>query len=143
MIDVSSHYLSSIIYSALASGRSVVEATRDGRRAMEFADNHRFFDWGIPVLDSSSPNVSVFPHSLSYQTALSESTEESRPDVLPIGGVSSSSATSKGQGARTRGRRRAKRRVALVDINSKAGFLPDLVNAANRAQNYYHFQVNF
>jgi hypothetical protein len=35
----------------------------------------------------------------------------------------------------------AKCRVALVDLDSKIGFLPDIVKAANAAQNYYHFRV--
>jgi hypothetical protein len=147
MIDVSSHYLSSIIYSALASGKSLVEAMRDGRRAMQFADDYRFFDWGIPVLYSSEPNLTFFPHPHSNQMTLGTSAEEPSSDapkvIPPVEGVLSSAASSEQQRARSQHKDRARRRVALVDINSKAGFLPDLVNTANQAQNYYHFQMDY
>jgi hypothetical protein len=38
---------------------------------------------------------------------------------------------------------RAKVRVALIDFDAKIGFLPDLVEQANKVQHYYHFEVTY
>jgi len=37
----------------------------------------------------------------------------------------------------------AKVKVALIDLDAKVGFLPDLVNVANNSQSYYSFQVTY
>lgn len=60
MADVSAHYLAAAIYSALAAGKTVTEAVASGRRAMMFANESQYFDWGIPVLYAIKPNLILF-----------------------------------------------------------------------------------
>lgn len=60
MPDASSHLFSSGIYNALACGRPLGEALRDSRGAMSFDGKSQFFDWGIPVLYASDPDLILF-----------------------------------------------------------------------------------
>jgi hypothetical protein len=136
-----------MIYNAMLSGKPLVESMRDGRRAMSYARKGQFCDWGIPVLYSSDPDLIVFPTSAK--------TEKSRwatgfehavtgTDVIRnLAGRSKAfepSVAVPHTGAVSRKRTR-RVKIALVDIDSKAGFLPELVEAANSAQTYYEFQV--
>ncbi len=61
MPDNSAHFLAERIYSALLRGESIVEAMRSGRRSMQYSDDERHPDWGIPVLYSVCPNLILFP----------------------------------------------------------------------------------
>ncbi|MEW6731257.1 MAG: CHAT domain-containing protein [Acidobacteriota bacterium] len=147
--DNSSHFLSSAIYNALVSGKSLTNALRDGRQAMTFSEKSQFFDWGIPVLYSSDPEITIFPRSknqpepswlLDFEnalkipqaiTALTSPRVDNGPTITVARTVQPSH------------RNNAQVRVALIDINAKVGFLPDIVEAANQAQDYYDFQVSY
>jgi CHAT domain len=61
MPDNSAHFLAENIYRALLRGATIVEAMRAGRRSMQYSDDERHPDWGIPVLYSSCPDLIVFP----------------------------------------------------------------------------------
>ncbi len=49
--------------------------------------------------------------------------------------------TARGEPLSPKDRDRVK--VALIDFDAKAGFLPDLIEEANRVQSYYRFQVAY
>jgi hypothetical protein len=61
MPDNSAHFLAESIYRALLEGATIVEAMRAGRRSMQFTDDERHPDWGIPVLYSYCPDLIIFP----------------------------------------------------------------------------------
>ncbi len=61
MPDNSAHFLAESIYRTLIRGATVAEAMREGRRAMQYGDDERHPDWGIPVLYSSRPELKIFP----------------------------------------------------------------------------------
>ena len=124
--DTSAHHLSAMLYNALVKGKPLVEAMRDGRQSMSYAAGRRFFDWGIPVLYSSDPGLVIFPGAT---------------DTIVYRGLDAEAA--KGASANAAQRSRARVRVALVDFDAKAGFLPDVIQQANQVQSYYHFQIAY
>jgi hypothetical protein len=145
MPDASSHYLSAILYNSLVTGKSLTESLQAGRRAMSYAERHQFFDWGIPVLYSSNPELIVFPRPATqsepswagrFANAIASS-----DTIKQLASGTASGAPSLTVERTLRYKEAAKVKVALVDIDSKVGFLPDLVEAANQAQSYYHFRV--
>lgn len=144
--DNSAHYLASMIYNALAAGKPLIEAMRAGRLAMTFADKPQFFDWGIPVLYAADPDLVLFPQPKARSAKWVESFEAALDSsnvvqVFTAQTVAGGPSVSVERTTRSSSSAQSKVRVALNDIDSKVGFLPDLVEAANRAQTYYHFQV--
>ncbi|HXH37402.1 MAG TPA: CHAT domain-containing protein [Thermoanaerobaculia bacterium] len=124
--DVSAHHLSSKIYKALAKGAPLIDAMTRGRRAMQFAEESQSFDWGIPVLYASDPSIEVFPAAVPATP------------LVEVAAQTVNVATT-----RTAKSRPKKLKVALIDVDAKSGFLPQLVEQANAAQNYYQFQVDY
>src|SRR5712691_2521607 len=61
MPDTSAHFFSTIIYGALSSGVSLIQAMRDGRQTMDFGTRAKTPDWGIPVLYAAYPDLVIFP----------------------------------------------------------------------------------
>jgi hypothetical protein len=147
MPEKGSHLLAWLIYNSLAAGRTLGDAVQAGRRAMTYADAREFFDWGIPVLYTSDPTIVVFKPLASTRTRqlAKDYTEVFSSDraVEKLGGVTRPGAASlvSSATARTPRRARARVRVALADIDAKAGFLPALAAAANSAQGYFYFDV--
>jgi len=112
---------------------------------MAYAERHQFFDWGIPVLYSSNPELIVFPRPTTqpepdwagrFTNAIAAS-----DTIKQLASGTASGAPSLTVERTLRYKEAAKVKIALVDIDSKVGFLPDLVEAANQAQSYYHFRV--
>jgi len=137
MPDNGAHYFSSTFYNMLSSGKSVTEAIHRARRAMNYPTDVKFFDWGIPVLFCSDPNAAIFPAAMNKATDLALSTRsDDRMEAKPEG-----HSLSLVENAINESRSKAKVSVGLVDIDSKVGFLPALVEQANRCQSYYSFQV--
>jgi hypothetical protein len=145
MPDANSHYLSAILYNSLITGKSLTESLQAGRRAMSYAEPYQFSDWGIPVLYSSNPELIIFPHSTTqpepdwagrFANAIAASDM-----IKQLASVTDSAGPSLTVARTLRYKEAAKVKVALVDIDSKVGFLSDLVEAANQAQSYYHFRV--
>jgi hypothetical protein len=147
--DVSAHYLSSMIYNGLVTGKPLIEAMQIGRRAMNYAKNKKFFDWGIPVLYTADPSLVIFPnsqnqaspawaveyHRASKDSDLLQSLQQSTSPDSP--------SVTVGRTALRANKKRAQVRVALIDFDAKVGFLPDLVELANEAQHYYNFEVAY
>ncbi|HET9597243.1 MAG TPA: CHAT domain-containing protein [Anaeromyxobacteraceae bacterium] len=141
--DISAHRLSAMIYNSLAAGRSLVDAMALGRQAMQFATASTLLDWGIPVLYASEPWMPVFlkTHETPGLKAFERSLD--RPEALVSTlGVSSAAAPSI-KPARPLATSTNAFRVALVDLDIKAGFLPDLVDLANRSQSHFAFEVAY
>jgi hypothetical protein len=143
MPDKGSHFFSAQFYNVLSTGKTVAEAMRRARRAMNYSDDKQFFDWGIPVIYCSDPNTAIFPvrptakwektfDSVQTENVIAALTEHPLPQgpSVVVEGMSS-----------VEKRASAKYRVGLIDIDSDVGFLPDLVKAANEAQAYYSFRV--
>lgn len=152
--DVSAHSLSVTIYKALLTGKPIGEAVRVGRNAMSFADKAAFFDWGIPVLYSTDPAQIIFPPKSgnSARAAASPRVLVGQPQSfvatrLPTGiavdssGVVTSARPISKSARKDKPSKKAKVRVALLDIDSKIGFLPELARRVNAAQDYYNFEV--
>src|SRR3972149_4281791 len=147
--DTSAHYLSSMLYNALVAGRPLIEALLAGRQAMLYAAKAQFLDWGIPVLYAADPTLTLFPRTRARKApTCSQRFDKALRGPNMIKGLRAPAS----QGGpslvveRTLempGAARPKVRVALVDFDAKAGFLPDLVALANRAQSYYHFQLAY
>jgi CHAT domain len=142
MPDVTSHYLSSTVYRSLSAGIPLIDALRDGRQAMGYCKNSKFFDWGIPVLYSFDPDLIVFRSRVKrpkqgLQRTLSEE------EVAPKGKRFSQPTAFVASRRRPRRLGRPAMGVALVDIDTKAGFLPEVVNRANHAQKYFDFRVAY
>jgi hypothetical protein len=141
--ESSAHFLAATIYNTLLTGKPIGDAIRDGRNAMGFSDSAQFFDWGIPVLYSTIHTQIILP-SIQAEPRWAKS----YVNALDTGNLVESLATTRVRGApsildeRTRSDGKgAKCRVALIDIDSKVGFLPDLAQSANEAQDYYYFEV--
>ena len=141
--EQSAHYLAATVYNALLTGKPIGEAMRDGRNSMGIADAAQFFDWGIPVLYAKDSAVTIFPlkgkrpswanpfeDAVSARKLIEPSRVESGAPSVVV--------------ERTRERRgAAKVTVALIDLDAKVAFLPDLAEEASRAQTYYHFSVAY
>lgn len=123
-------YLSSRIYKTLLKGRSLLQAMREGRRALRISSGSTFFDWGIPIVYATVPDLVLFPGG-PVPTALG-STE-------PVADWAKTTAVP----ATAQPRRDAKCRVALVDFDSQVNFLPVLVERVNAAQDFYQFKVAY
>jgi hypothetical protein len=146
MPDVSAHYLASMIYNALLTGAPLIDALRDGRQAMGYAKDNRFFDWGIPVLYAFDPDLILFKRAAAkdwvkeFQGALRSKdvirafAKQERPGNPSIFEAQTASYPHKS---------RPKARVAIVDIDAKVGGLPELSAKANAAQNYYQFRIAY
>jgi len=149
MPDASAHFLSSTIYHALVNGKTLTAAIRDGRRALEYADAKKFFDWGIPIIYTTDPSIVLFPRK---QTPSDESSDLEWPGVaedengardvkgvdLPDGLNQLPMVVDRTKSSQSNF---AKYRVAIVDLDTRAGFLPDLIERANAVQSYYAFEV--
>lgn len=61
MPDTSAHFFSMMIYRALSSGASLIQAMRNGRQTMDFGPKVKKPDWGIPVLYTAYPDLVIFP----------------------------------------------------------------------------------
>lgn len=144
------------VYLSMRQGLSLIDAVRSARTTMPIAADARYFDWGIPVLYTTDPQVVLFPvaattmsvdssvHAPSSQREPGDQLEavlapvvrsSLRPGLesLPAIGHVHSSAV---QAARPR-------RVVIVDLDARVGALPDLLEACNRVQRYYFFQADF
>jgi CHAT domain len=147
--DVTAHFLSNMTYDSLVMGKSLVEAMRDGRRAMNYSEKSRITDWGIPVLYTSDPDLVIFPKSKGKRTQEWEADYNAAlksEDVLKALAMSESSRAPSLAVERTAipGKKdKARMCVALVDFDAKAGLLPELVKAANDKQDYYNFEVDY
>ncbi len=160
----SAHYLSSLIFKAVMAGIPLVEALRHGRRATTYAPSNQFCDWGIPVLYASNPDLVLFPAHDAATRSASDSkvgrvidtdegnyrapvegsegaaTEFAPPSLLPPL-PNDPSPVAVEHKMESPHKATASVRVALLDIDANAGFLPEIVEAANRAQGYYSFRV--
>lgn len=146
MPDVSAHYLASMIYSALMTGRPLIEAVRDGRLAMGFAKNSEFFDWGIPVLYAFDPDLELFKSAKVKTWAKKFSTALSSDNVLQALASESTPGMPSIFDSRTTiypHEGKPKARVALVDIDAKVGGLPDLIEKGNKVQSYYQLRLAY
>lgn len=152
--DVSAHSLSATIYKALLTGKPIGEAVRVGRNAMSFADKAAFFDWGIPVLYSTDPAQIIFPpnsgksdwaptlaRAIVKQPQSFVATRVATSAAVGPSRVVASSHPVNNADNKATIKVKAKVKVALLDIDSKVGFLPDLVRRVNDAQGYYNFEV--
>jgi hypothetical protein len=144
--DMSAHSLSTTIYNALLTGKSIGEAVRIGRNAMFFADKAAFFDWGIPVLYSINPAQIIFP-SRGDKPAWAPAFDKAVESYAFLG-TFEGSTTDGGPSIvveRTRPSHEKQQavKVAIVDIDAKAGFLPDLAQLVNGAQDYYNFEIAY
>jgi hypothetical protein len=147
--DITAHYLSSMIYNGLVIGKPLIEAMQDGRRAMNYVKKKRFTDWGIPVLYTTDPDMILFPPSGTRPTPewAADLDRAARTDgtLKALGNAAAPNAPSLTveRTALPAEKSRAKMRVALIDFDAKIGFLPDLIEQANKAQHYYHFEVTY
>ncbi|MGB8644420.1 MAG: CHAT domain-containing protein [Anaerolineae bacterium] len=139
--DNSAHYLSSRIYTSLVAGDPLVEAIRNGRRAMSYADKNQFLDWGIPVLYASDPGLVLFPAGSAPRAPTYRGIDLTAKGPRTRGLESFEIQSEARRPTRGADAPNAHVRVALFDMDAKVGFLPDLVDAANRAQSYYDFRV--
>jgi hypothetical protein len=139
----SAHYLPAAVYNALLSGKSIGEAMRDGRNAMEVVDAAKFFDWGIPVLYAKDSAASVFPLNAMRL-----------PFAAPLytaGDGNAFAGKTPGEGDTAtevvedtlEGKEEASVKVALIDLVASVGFLPGLARDANFVQKYYYFEVAY
>jgi CHAT domain len=146
MPDVSAHYLASMIYNALLTGAPLIEALRDGRQAMGYARDNRFFDWGIPVLYAFDPDLVLFKRAATNDWAKEFQGALRSKDVIQAlakqGAVGSPSVFASTTAAYPHPGH-PKARVGLVDIDAKIGGLPELIAKANEAQNYYQLRIAY
>jgi hypothetical protein len=147
--DVTAHFLSNMTYNSLVTGKPLVEAMRDGRRAMNYSEKSRITDWGIPVLYTSDPDLVIFPKPkgkrtrkwvADYNAALNS---EDVLKALAMSEASRAPSLSVERTAMPSKKDKARMCVALVDFDAKAGLLPELVKAANDKQDYYNFEVDY
>jgi hypothetical protein len=147
--DVTAHYLSSMTYNSLVTGLPLIEAMRNGRRAMGYSPKSKITDWGIPVLYTSDPDLIIFPKSEGdtlqmwsddYNKALQS---DNLLKALETSNTPDSPSVTVERTAIPANKEAAKMRVALIDFDAKVGFLPDLIEQANKAQHYYNFEVNY
>jgi CHAT domain len=145
--DQNAHFLAATTYNSLLGGRPLDEAIRSGRSAMCLDEHTKFFDWGIPVLYSIDPSVKLFPGSANkYSWARIYDNAPGGQELIQA--LTRTAAEMPGnpsvvvEGTERSGQPH-KNSVALIDIDSKVGFLPELVRAANRAQSYYEFKVAY
>lgn len=137
--DVSAHHLAAKIYSSLANGDSLNQAMMHGRRALNYPTheskfarsesnkeqpNRAFFDWGIPVLYASEPEIALFP----------KQSNSKRPKRVPIEAENVQSVSQV---------EAPKLKVLLIDFDSKINFLQELAKAANNVQTFYKFLVDY
>ncbi len=143
--DASAHFFASAIYNTLLTGKPLGDAIRDGRTAMYFAERAKYLDWGIPVLYTTDPGQVILPKVGRKPAWASKLEEATGRGVLieTLAAGNKSGAPSLVVEATRATTTSAKYRVALIDIDAKAGFLPDLVEAANQKQKYYHFAVAY
>ncbi len=141
-------YFAALTYNALAMGKPVVEALRAGRQGMALGQESKFYDWGIPVLYASDPNLVIFPSRRSRrEKAWARKFEKALRAPSTLGALAS--PTQGGptivveRTVRSQERQKPKVKVALVDLNARVGFLPELVEAANQTQGYYGFEVAY
>lgn len=145
MPDVSAHYLASMIYNSLVAGVPLVDALRAGRQAMNYANDGKFCDWGIPVLYSFDPNlvifkatkqkwVSQFKDALQSENVLKAMARDSGAEEPSVFAASTKKYPHEGHPNIS---------VALADIDSKVGFLPEIAQQANAAQRYFYFKVAY
>jgi len=142
--DNSAHFLAATIYNTLLTGRPIGDAIRDGRNVMCFGERATYLDWGIPVLFSTDPSqiilardVSVPSWSSKFSTAAenSELLDLMATNEIPMGPSLVAERSSPEH------RKNSKYKIAIIDIDAKVGFLPDLAQESNRVQDYYDFQV--
>ncbi|HEY0484534.1 MAG TPA: CHAT domain-containing protein [Kofleriaceae bacterium] len=144
--DNGAHFFAGVFYDVLSAGRPLVEAMRAGRAAMGHANDGRFFDWGIPVLYTRDPLSVVFP-------APEPGSFELSPE-LGLAGGSDAIATTRRRPAQlidpplvasAREATQAPHRlgVAIVDIDARAGFLANVIEQANGAQDYYQLHLAY
>jgi CHAT domain len=145
----SAHWLAAGTYTALVTGESIINALADGRTAMLNDEMKKFFDWGIPVLYASKPDLVLFPRDPRAPGAAWEASYKqkirsgkffnavSKPSIVGAPSITVESTVAEGA------QQRAKVRVALVDIDSNVEFLPEFVVEVNRRQSYYAFQVSY
>jgi hypothetical protein len=146
--DVTAHYLSNTTYNSLLTGQPLVEAMRNGRRAMRFSEQSRITDWGIPVLYTTDPELIIFPKpkykrigwAAAYDEALKS---DDMLSSLETAGKPNAPSVTVERTAILEKKRMARMSVALVDFDAKVGFLPDLVEQANDVQTFYNFEVNY
>ena len=147
--DVTAHFLSNMTYNSLATGKPLVEAMRDGRRAMGYSEKSRITDWGIPVLYTSDPDLVIFPKRkgkrtrkwvADYDAALKS---ENVLKALAMSETSQAPSVAVERTAMVSKKDKAQMCVALVDFDARAGFLPELVKLANDRQDYYNFEVDY
>lgn len=147
--DVTAHFLSNMTYNSLVTGKPLVEAMRDGRRAMSYSEKSKITDWGIPVLYTSDPDLVIFPkpkgkRSRRWATGYDQALKSD--DVLKALALSDapqSPSISVERTAVTSKKEKARMCVGIVDFDARAGFLPDLVKQANDKQTYYNFEVDY
>ena len=145
MPDNNAHRLAAMIYDSLVSGLPLVDALRNGRLAMRFSDDAKFCDWGIPVLYSFDPDLVIFKATkqrwakkfqvaLQSENVLKALARESDPEGPSVFAAGTRKYPHQG---------RPKVTVALMDIDSKVGFLPEIVQKANAAQKYFYLKVAY
>ena len=145
MPDLGSHYFSTWFYNNVVTGKTVIESLHSARLAMLSAKEHRFYDWGIPAAYLSDPGMRIFSSKgddgewrkatrdiLSSGTMSEAVAQQAQPD-FPSVVVSKTISPIQ--------RKNAKFKVALVDLDSGIGYLPEMAEAANACQTYYSFQV--
>lgn len=124
-------YFASLFYSALAQGRTLVEAMTDGRSSMLQANERAYFDWGIPVLFTTDPNLVVYqPRERISGAARGANVGIAGREA--VGGMPAAAAQQQQPGPTTR--------VAIADFDATVAFLPELVRKANEVQSYYRFE---
>jgi hypothetical protein len=145
MPDVSAHYLASMIYNSLIAGAPLIDALRDGRLAMPYANNSKFCDWGIPVLYSFDPDLVIFKATKQKWMAPFQTTLHSANVLRGMAATSTVGAPSIFAAGTESYRHKGapKVTVALMDIDSKVGFLPELAEKANDAQDYFYLRVAY
>jgi hypothetical protein len=142
MPELSAHFLAATVYNALLTGKPIGEAMRDGRTSMGVADTAKFFDWGIPVLYTKDSGMIIFPlvgKKPSWAAPFEAAIRTGHLIERSIGSGAPAVVVESTKEADSTYRSN----VALIDLDAKVGFLPELAVNANSAQSYYHFEVAY
>jgi hypothetical protein len=141
---------SSLAYTQMAMGKTLSESVREARMALSFDGKALFCDWGIPAVYTIDPGLVVFPRKAGQRRpALAQKLSDALGSKQALANLASLNEQEGAPGLSVfstlprAGQLKPKVKVALVDIDSGVGFLPELAERANAAQDYYHFRVSY
>ncbi len=124
VLDPSAAAFARHFYGALARGRSIGDAAREARVAVNYSITGEAIDWAIPVVFARNPHERLVVAPASVDTAPTT--------AVPATG---------GGGARRRGPSADQVVVAIWDVNHVVPDLEGVVRRMNAAQDFFRFQV--